>query len=495
MSRGVEIRSPYILIGAAGQQRVEQPACMNQDEDPMHDLVIRGGTVITADRIRESDVGISGQRIEQIGGAMSGRSELDASGKLVLPGAIDAHVHLTPTEDMLSGPRWCDDFASGSRAAAAGGVTTVGNMTFPRGAETMVQAIDRETAEAAEKSIVDVILHPVFTRPMFQPLDDLEILASRGVTTLKYFTSFGGFTVNPDPYLTAMERAKAFGILTLIHCEDSVILQRSLDRLVESNRTDIKHYPESRPREAEIAATARAAAFAENTGAPTYIVHLSCEGALDEVNRARRQGAPLWVETRPLYLYLSSERFAEPDGAKYVGQPPLREPSDIEALWNGLANGEINTVCTDHAAWKFADKVFPGVDIATIRPGVADLETLLPMLWSTGVNGGRISSIRFVQLVSTNAAKLFGLYPRKGTIEEGSDADIVIWDPDETRTVRAGSSLSTSDFSPYEGWQVTGWPKVTISRGEIIFDGERILAEPGRGRVLERLSFCSLRDS
>jgi dihydropyrimidinase len=251
-------------------------------------------------------------------------------------------------------------------------------------------------------------------------------------------------------------------------------------------RGAIANYPLSRPIASEVSATARAVAFAEVTGAPSYIVHLSSAGALAEVRRGRERGVPLTVETRPLYLHLTEERFAEPDGAKYVGQPPLRTPTDVKAIWDGIANGEVNTVCTDHAPWLYADKVVPGMDVTNIRPGVADLDTLMPMLYSEGVVKGRISANRFVQVTSTNAAKLFGLFPRKGTIAVGSDADLVIWDPKLTKPIRAADFATACDYSPYEGWEITGWPSITVSRGEVIYQDGKVIGRRGRGQVPHR---------
>jgi len=450
------------------------------------DLVIRGGTVVTADSMARADVGIVGEQIAAIGPDLRGRQELDATDKLVLPGGIDAHVHLTLPDAHESEPHTCDDFYSGSRAAAHGGVTTIGNMTFPWLGQTLLDAIERDAADATRNSVVDVILHAVLTDPETQPLADIPQLAARGHTSLKMFTSFAGFTTQPEIYLEAMRLAAEAGMITLIHCEDAAMLTHATARLMADGRGAIANYALSRPIAAEAVATARAAAFAELTGAPTYIVHLSSGAALEEVRRGRAAGAPLTVETRPLYLYLTEERFAAPDGAKYIGQPPLRTAADVAALWRGLADGEINTVCTDHYAWHYADKVVPGMTVETIRPGVADLETLMPMLYSEGVNKGRISANRFVALTSTNAAKLFGLFPRKGTIAPGADADIAIWDPHLAKPVRAAEMCSNSDYSVYEGWAVTGWPVTTISRGDIIFADGQVTTDRGRGRLPHR---------
>lgn len=453
--------------------------------DETFDLVIRGGTVVTADDEQRADIGVREGRIAAIGDGLRGQDEIDASGLFVLPGGVDPHVHLSPAAPPPA-PTWCDDFWSGTRAAAAGGITTVGNMVFPWPGETLLQAMERDAAAAARDAVIDVALHPVLTDPETQPIDDLTALAERGHTTLKYFMSFGGFTTSPERYLEAMRVARDAGMPTLIHCEDAALLTDAVATLVAGGQTALRHYPASRPIAAEVAATARAVAFAEETGAPSYIVHLSCAAALDEVRRGRGRGVPLWIETRPLYLFLTEERYAEPDGGKYVGQPPLRSSSDVAALWQALASGEIQTVATDHAPWHYADKVSPELDLTTTPPGVADLDVMLPMLWSHGVAAGRLSRQQFVALTAANAAKLLGLYPRKGTIAPGADADLVLWDAEETRPVRAASFASNSDYSPYEDWPVTGWPRVTISRGEVVMQDGAVTAARGRGELPRR---------
>jgi dihydropyrimidinase len=301
--------------------------------------------------------------------------------------------------------------------------------------------------------------------------------------------SFGGFPFDSAPSVEAMRIAKANDVITLIHCEDEAMIRESLANLVARSKTGVEHYPEARPIASEVAAVDRAIAFAEMTGAAIYIVHLSTELALAHIRDARARHNEIWIETRPLYLHLTEERFSEPDGEKYVGQPPLRRQSDREALWHGIAAGTVNTLCTDHAPWLFEHKVFPGVNLTNIRPGVADLETMLPMFFSEGVGKRGLTLQRFVEASSTNAAKLFGLYPRKGTIAVGSDADLAIWDPNLTKTVTADGSQTNADYSPYEGWEVTGWPVIAISRGEVIFDRGSFPADRGRGQVLRRTRY------
>jgi dihydropyrimidinase len=449
------------------------------------DLVVRGGTVVTAEEEREADVGISDGRVMAVAPGLTGHEMIDASGLFVLPGGVDPHVHFSPV-DPPPAPGWVDDFWSGSRAAAAGGVTTVGHMTYPWPGQTLIQAIERDKEAALRDGVIDFAFHPVLTDPDTQPIEDLLVLAEQGHTTLKFFLSFGGFLTAPERYIQAMRVAKAGGMPTLIHCEDAAMLADAMAHLVTSGRTAPRFYAESRPVGSEAAATARAVGFAEQTGAPTYVVHLSSEAAMDEVRRGRARGVDLTVETRPLYLFLTEERFAEPDAGKYFGQPPLRTERDREVLWQALADGEINTVATDHAPWYYADKVAPGLDITTIPPGVADLDAMLPMLWSEGVSSGRISRRRFVELTASNAARMLGLYPRKGTIIPGSDADLTLWDPRESRPVRAEAFASNSDYSPYEGWPVTGWPRLTISRGEVIARNGVVEARRGRAQVPRR---------
>ena len=453
----------------------------------MFDLVIRGGRVINADTAAVADVAVSGGKIAQIGGAIQGRDEIDAAGRLLLPGCIDAHVHLSsPPGGLDQEYRWVDDFRSGSRAALAGGVTTLGNMTFLADGETPIAGLGREAAEARTQIIADLFMHPVIGETTAEVLDQIPHLLDVGCNSIKYFMVFPGFDAQVAGYVEATRRAGTSGLLTLIHCEDFALTADATAQLVGAGHTSLRYYAESRPVLAEVVATQRAVAMAEATSAPVYVVHLSSERALAVCAEARMRGLPVFVETRPLYLHLTAERLAEPDGAKYVGQPPLRERSDVDALWAGIREGLVHTVCTDHAPWSLEAKLDPGLTITRLRPGVENLQTMLPMLYSEGVRTGRISLARLVEVTATNAARLFGLYPRKGAIAVGSDADIVVFDPERTRTVEAGMLESSADYSVYEGVAVTGWPEITIRRGEVVYQDDDVVGAPGSGQLLRR---------
>src|SRR6266851_2236737 len=451
------------------------------------DLVIRDGQIVTASQMARADVGVLNGRVAQIGGDIQAVRELDARGMLLLPGAIDAHVHLTNPGSM--GIRWVDDFTSGSAAALAGGVTTIGNITFPRDGETPTAALQREGALAAGQAIADVFLHPVIgSGGTLEPttLDDIPRLLEHGCNSIKYFLLFPHFDAQVGAYIEATRRAGAGGLITMIHCEDAPLIDNAIARLANEGKSAVCYYPDAHPVLAEVVATQRAVAIAEATGAPVYIVHLSSRRALEVCAEAQSRGVPVYVEVRPFYLHLTRERFDEPDGAKYVGNPPLREQPDVEALWRGIQQGSVHTVCTDHAPWSLADKLDPSLTISTARPGAENLQVMLPMLYSEGVRKGRISLSRLIEVQSTNAAKLFGLFPRKGTIAVGSDADLVVFDPQLTRTIDGAMLKSNADYSVYQGWQVTGWPVLTLRRGEVVFRDDQVLGKPGTGQIIRR---------
>ena len=457
------------------------------------DLVIREATVVTPGRQETADIGIADGKIAQIGGTMTGTTEIAAGGLLAMPGGIDAHTHLVHQglRDRCEFPIWVDDFWSGSRAAITGGITTIGNMTNPTltddgTQETPSAAIAREMDGATREAAVDWFLHPILYQPGTLPGGEIAALAEHGHASIKMFLTDPDLAADERALLTAASAAKAAGSVTLLHCEDGAMLKEAGEKLIAEGRAAVANFPDARPVAAEVAGVDQAIGIARRTGAPVYIVHLSSAAALDRCRRARAAGVPVYVETRPLYLHLTRERFAEPDGAKYAGAPPLREEPDREALWAGLAAGDVDTLCSDHAAWTLEDKLDPALTALTARQGVADLETMLPMLYSEGVAAGRLSLDRFVEVTSSNAARIFGLYPRKGAVAVGSDADIALWDPGHRRTIDGAAMESLSGYSAYDGWQVQGWPRLVLRRGQVVLADGEITARPGEGEWLRR---------
>ncbi|MBV9581510.1 MAG: amidohydrolase family protein [Chloroflexi bacterium] len=449
-------------------------------------LVLRGGMLCTVDQRAVADIGIQDGAIVQIGGDMQADREIDVTGKLLLPGGVDAHVHLSqpPGRDGEDGPHWVDDFTSGSAAALAGGITTVGNMTFLGPDEGVLEGLARESAVANRTSIADVFLHPVISSPTAEALDEIPHVLAAGHSSIKIFLPTPQFDAASVHFTEAVRRAGASGLLSMLHCEDYALLEHAAAQLIAAGKISMGHFAESRPVLAEVIATQRAVAIAEATGAPVYIVHLSSERSLAVCADAQARGLPVYVETRPLYLHLDRERFEDVDAAKYVGQPPLRDHADTEALWAGLRQGVVHTVCSDHAPWSLEAKLDPSLSITRLRPGVENLQTLIPMLYSEGVRRGRLSLSRLVEVTSTNAARLFGLYPRKGTLAVGSDADIVVFDPEMERRIQPGMLKSNADYSVYDSWPVTGWPVMTLRRGQVVFEDDRVVAPPGSGTVL-----------
>lgn len=443
--------------------------------------------MVTAGGEGVADVGLAGGRVVQLGGDMEGEREIDVAGLHVLPGGIDVHVHLTTPSDDPDRERWVDDFDSGSQAAIGGGVTTIGNMTFQRRGESLRAALERDLERVRRQARVDCLLHPVLTDPTPAAIEEVAALAAEGHRSLKLFMTQDDFDARLEAYTNAIATAGRAGSITMVHCEDHNALRCACEALFAAGAgRDLHRFGDSRPVAAERLATERAIDLARITGAPIYVVHLSSEAALRACREARAAGLPVYVETRPLYLHLTGERFQEPEPGRYTGAPALRSEHDRRRLWDGLAAGDVQTCGTDHAPWRLAQKLDSALDVRTARQGVADLETMLPMLLSEGVRTGRISLSRFVELTSTNPARLFGLYPRKGTIAVRADADLVAWDLGETRTIDGARMRSRADYSVYDRWEVTGWPAYVVSRGEVVLEGGEVRGEPGRGRWLAR---------
>ncbi|HKA49878.1 MAG TPA: dihydropyrimidinase [Candidatus Dormibacteraeota bacterium] len=459
------------------------------------DLVIRGGRIITSESSATGDIGINEGKITAIAtslGEMDGSRVIDARGLLVAPGAIDVHTHF---DTNLGERSTADDYESGSRAAAAGGITSFINMAFQRRGETLRQTVRAEVAKADGKTHLDYGVHVVVTD--LDPsgvLDEIGALADEGFSSLKLFTTIDDFKLTDEQILLVMARAARDHVIVNVHAEDDGLISHLTHELITQGKTSVAHLYESRPPEAEALATARVAAYARVVGAAVYFVHLSCGLALDAVRQARSAGGQVFVETRPAYLYLDRSRYELPgqEGNKYVAWPPLREWSDQKALWEGLRNGEIQTYATDHTTWTAAQKMDPRLTFAEIPGGVSNVQTSIGMLYAEGVRKGRISENQFVALCATNPAKLFGLWPAKGTLGVGSDADIMLIDPNRRFRVASTAMESRSDFDPYEGYEAIGWPSTVIAGGDVIVDNGRVCSRPGRGSLLRRARYRSL---
>src|SRR5687768_9225907 len=467
-----------IAAGSVGLATSRLTAAIAQPTE----LLIRRGRVVNADGARDADVRIVGETIAEVGSNLRAAANariIDAAGKLVLPGGIDPHTHLHPS--------FVDDMTSGSMASLAGGITTLGTFANATAKETLVEAIERMAARVRAEAITDMILHASAWPPSAEIASAMKAIAAFGQPSFKIFLTRQDVGARMADVIAHLEHARDAGVVTLMHCEDGVLLAAAVRRLEKEGRTSLRDYGDSRPVLAEVAATQLAASLCESTNAPIYIVHLSSARAL-AVCRAARAAArlPLFVETRPLYLHLTSDKMRGPDAALFVGQPPLREESDRTAMWAGMRDGSVDVLATDHAPWTREQKLDPALTITRLRPGVSDLQTMLPMFFSEGVNMRKLPLTRFVEQTSTNAAKIFGLYPRKGVIQAGSDADIAIWDPQRSDLVRAAVDHSKSDYSVYEGWQVKGWPVTTIRRGEVVYDAVKIAGRAGTGQLIKR---------
>ena len=452
------------------------------------DSIVRGGTLATAMRTFDADIGIRNGRIAAIKPSLPGDagSVIDARGLVVAPGAVDVHTHF---DTQIGDEATADDYESGSRAAAAGGITTYVNFAFQERGAGLAAAIERETAKAAGRSVIDYGFHIAVIDPAVPGvLEELPGLADSGFTSVKIFTANAGMALGDRDVLRVLQAAADAGVMVNVHAEDQALVDHLTERLLRQGQRGVENLVHARPALAEAAATGRVAACAAALGTPVYIVHLSCRAALDAVRAARRAGARVYVETRPAYLYLNAERYRLPDrhGNKYVCWPPLREADDQAALWQGLESGEIQTYATDHTTWMARQKMDASLSFAEIPGGVSNVQTSIGMLYAEGVQAGRIPITTFVAVTATNPAKLFGLWPRKGCLAVGSDADLVALDPGRPFRVTAAAMESRSDFDPYEGYETRGWPVITISRGEVIMRDGQVKGQPGRGQLLSR---------
>jgi len=453
-----------------------------------HDLVVRGGTVVTAADVIAADLGIRGGRIATIGqGLPPAGQEIDARGLQVLPGGVDVHTHL----DLdLGGQRTADDFEAGTAAAACGGVTTICDYAWPAPGQALADAIRAWHTKARDRAHVDYGFHVILSEASEARLREIPALVDAGYPSFKVFT-IREFGIPDDALLAVLRAARAAKAIVNVHAENSAMLDLATAQLIAAGRWDPRDYAESRPALAETEATRRVIDYAEMVDAEIYVVHMSCRGAADAVRDARRRGLRVWGETRPIYLGLTADRYAAGgvEAAKLAGAPPLRSAADQAALWEALRSGDVQTIGSDNTSWTVEQKAAGATDFRCIPYGVPGLETEMRVVYSEGVSRGRIPVQTFVAAFATNPARIFGLYPRKGTIAVGGDADLVLFDPARRQRIDERTLHSRAGYDPFHGLEVTGVPVMTLSRGEIVARDGQLLSRPGRGQhVLRRRS-------
>ncbi len=457
------------------------------------DTVIRGGTIATAADVIACDVGIRAGRIVALGEDLGpARQVVDARGRFVLPGGIDSHVHLA--QPFGDGVVMADDFVSGTRAAACGGSTSVLSYCLQAKGQTLREALDNYHASANGKAYVDHGFHLIIADPTPAVIgQELPALVRDGYPSFKVFMTYEGLALSDLEILNVLAVAREAGALVQIHAENYDAIRFLTDRLERGGRIAPKFHATSRPIAVEREATHRAITLAELVDVPIVIVHVSNRQAMEEIRRAQIRGLKISGETCPQYLVLTEKDLdgLGMEGAKYVCSPPPRDEASQAACWEGITSGVFSLFSSDHCPFRYEDphgKLHPKArtSFRWVPNGIPGVETRLPILFSEGVSKGRIDLPRFVALTATNHAKLYGLYPRKGTIAVGSDADIVLWDPDREQTISQAMLHHGADYTPYEGLRVKGWPALVMLRGKIIVEDGRLLGHAGDGAFLKR---------
>ncbi|MHB9039204.1 MAG: dihydropyrimidinase [Melioribacteraceae bacterium] len=457
-------------------------------------LLIKNGRIITAEQDYTADIFIEKDKITTIGTSLNIHADkiIDAKGKYVIPGGIDVHTHL----DMpFGGTTSSDDFETGTRAAAFGGTTSIVDFaTQPKG-KSMREGLDIWRQKAEGKATIDYGFHMIITDLPDERIPEMDDMVAEGVTSFKLFLAYPNVLMVDDATIfKALKQSSKNGGLVCMHAENGMVIDSIVKETVAKGNLSPLYHALSRPAAAEGESTNRAIALAEMAGTPIYIVHLTCNDALEKVIVARDKGQRVFAETCPQYLYLSIEDIAKPnfEGAKFVFSPPVREKWNQEKLWSGLQKNDLQVVSTDHCPFNFVGQKDMGKDNFTKIPnGGPGLENRLHLMFQGGVNEKRISLNRWVEITSTNPAKIFGMYPRKGTIAPGSDADVVIWDPNKELTISAKSHHMRVDYSMFEGKKVKGDAETVISRGEVIVENKEFLGKAGRGNYIKRNTYGS----
>lgn len=467
-------------------------------------ILIQGGTLITATETFRGDVLIEGEKIVAIGTSSpfdpDGKNVeiIDASGKFILPGGVDPHTHFgLPMFGTISS----DDHYSGHKAAAFGGTTTVIDFVS-LDAPTLAESVDRWHLKAGPLAAVDYSFHMNITRLDTSIQSEIPTLPRQGITSLKVFTAYNNrLRLQDDEIFKVLRIAGETGLLTMLHAENGDVIDLLVAEALAAGHTTPEWHARTRPAWLAVEAALRGSALAALAQAPLYLVHMNAAGEVDMLEYARQKGQPVMGETCPQYLFFNQDRLALPDGAKWVCSPPLRDPQDQERLWEGISKGILQVIATDHCPF-FLDGSHPILyegqpvaipgkelgkdDFTRIPNGLPVVGDRLPILWTHGVGAGRITPNQFVALTSTNPARIFGLYPRKGALLPGADADLLIWDPQ--KKIRYGQAVAhhRTDYNLFEGWELTGYPETVLLRGQVIVDKDHWFGAPGSGRFVFR---------
>ncbi|GMB80236.1 dihydropyrimidinase [Shinella zoogloeoides] len=455
--------------------------------------VIKGGTIVTADLTYKADVKIEGGKIVGIGPDLSGDEVLDAAGCYVMPGGIDPHVHL---EMPFMGTYSADDFESGTRAGLAGGTTMVVDFCLPDPGQSLLDALKRWDNKSTRANC-DYSFHMSVTWWGEQVFDEMKtVVEEKGINTFKHFMAYkGALMVNDDEMFASFQRCAALGALPLVHAENGDVVAAMQQKLMDQGNNGPEGHAYSRPPSVEGEATNRAIIIADMAGAPLYVVHTSCEQSHEAIRRARQNGMRVYGEPLIQHLTLDESEYFDKDwdhAARRVMSPPFRNRQHQDSLWAGLASGSLQVVATDHCAFTTEQKRTGIGDFRKIPNGTGGLEDRMPMLWTHGVNTGRLTMNEFVAVTSTNIAKILNVYPRKGAILVGADADIVVWDPKRSKTISAKNQQSSIEYNVFEGKEVTGLPRYTLTRGVVAVEESTVKTREGHGQFVRREPFTAV---